>query len=88
MKLNCKPGDLAIIVIRAGIPGSEHAGKIVQVTNLRNIDTWTYEPLLANPSGGFYEGIVDDFLRPMRDPGDDAVDETLSWLPVPELERA
>lgn len=25
----------------------------------------------------------DAFLRPIRDPGDDAQDESLSWLPVP-----
>ncbi len=26
-------------------------------------------------------------LRPIRDPGDDAQDETLSWLPAPSTER-
>lgn len=26
-------------------------------------------------------------LRPIRDPGDDAQDETLSWLPVPSTEK-
>ena len=26
-------------------------------------------------------------LRPIRDPGDDAKDETLSWLPVPSTEK-
>jgi hypothetical protein len=27
--------------------------------------------------------IPDSFLRPIRDPGEDATDETLLWLPVP-----
>lgn len=26
---------------------------------------------------------ADEMLRPIRDPGDDAQDETISWLPVP-----
>ena len=26
------------------------------------------------------------YLRPFRDPGDDAQDETMGWLPVPSLE--
>jgi len=29
----------------------------------------------------------DDDLRPIRDPGDDARDESLSWLPVPSREE-
>lgn len=32
-------------------------------------------------------GIGDKFLRPIRDPGDDATDETLLWLPVPSRQR-
>lgn len=27
--------------------------------------------------------VPDSHLRPLRDPGEDAQDETLSWLPVP-----
>ncbi len=30
--------------------------------------------------------MLDRWLRPIRDPGDDAQDETLSWLPVPSRE--
>lgn len=36
----------------------------------------------------FYAPVPDDFLRPIRDPGDDATDETLEWLPVPVKETA
>lgn len=32
--------------------------------------------------------IADAVLRPVRDPGNDAQDETLSWLPVPHRETA
>jgi len=32
--------------------------------------------------------LPDAWLRPLRDPGDDAQDETLSWLPVPHKEIA
>ncbi len=32
-------------------------------------------------------GVMPDHaLRPIRDPGDDATDETLQWLPVPSKE--
>jgi hypothetical protein len=31
--------------------------------------------------------IADCCLRPIRDPGDDARDESLSWLPVPSREE-
>lgn len=37
-----------------------------------------------NPA--YWTTIPDRFLRPIRDPGDDAQDETLSWLPVPTTE--
>lgn len=29
----------------------------------------------------------DSYIRPLRDPGEDAQDETLSWLPVPSTEK-
>lgn len=31
--------------------------------------------------------VADYHLRPIGNPGDDAVDETLQWLPVPSLEK-
>ena len=33
-----------------------------------------------------YACCPDEYLRPFRDPGDDAQDETLGWLPVPSVE--
>ena len=42
-------------------------------------------PIFHTRSGRLINvGLVADVnLRPIRDPGDDAQDETLSWLPVP-----
>lgn len=33
------------------------------------------------------DAVPDQYLRPIRDPGDDAKDETLQWLPVPSTEK-
>ena len=33
------------------------------------------------------DALPDANLRPLRDPGDDAQDESLSWLPVPSREE-
>lgn len=35
----------------------------------------------------WFDQLQDKYLRPIRDPGDDAQDETLSWLPVPSTEK-
>lgn len=32
------------------------------------------------------DALPDIYLRPIHDPGDDAQDETLTWLPVPSRE--
>lgn len=91
--MNCKPGDLAIIV-KTGT--GKNVGKIVRVLRKAAFDG------LVKPDGGTRYGVVwqtdtnleafngtrhpyalDEYLRPIRDPGDDAQDETLQWLPVP-----
>jgi hypothetical protein len=42
-------------------------------------------PLLAVKGGQFVEiPVADSQLRPIRDPGDDAQDESLLWAPAPE----
>lgn len=92
--MNCKPGDLARIVmpylerekiglpvsvLRAGLPretvwsrDGEHC-----VNEGSGAQGW-----LCDAHGdGFPCFIGDDFLRPIRDPGDDAVDESKGWLP-------
>jgi hypothetical protein len=86
--MNCKPGDLAMYV---GL-NQEYIGHVVTVVSPTTADSplavdgpwWHVEPKI----GGKYSRTSDASLRPIRDPGDDAVDETLLWLPSPKRERA
>lgn len=87
--MNCKQGDLAVIV--SSISG--HEGKIVRCVkfvmfNLRNrglTDCWITEPMLPNREGAKVP-CMDSQLRPIRD--NDGEDETLQWAPVPTKETA
>lgn len=104
--MNCKPGDLAIVV--RGRSG-KNDGKIVRVIR-RAANEEPIGKFLACAAGdeltnvswmcsgndlytGRGEGPLqewvfrDSVLRPIRDPGEDATDETLTWLPVPSRER-
>jgi len=82
--MNCKPGDLAVVVSSAA--GNE--GKIVKcLQHVRHpfidagvLDAWLTEPMLRNVLGKQVPS-PDFRLRPIRDPGDDAVDESKAWLP-------
>lgn len=97
--MNCKPGDLALIVRSS----SGNVGKIVVCIKMVGMYRW------LQPDGNSFispcwlidrnlrgwDGTTDAFvpdvcLRPLRDPGDDAKDETLRWqdVPVPEIEEA
>jgi len=93
--MNCKPGDLAIVVKSAA--GNE--GKIVRCERLAsslelketlynpNYPTWVIDQPLKTKFG-FYRALAPDFfLRPIRNPGEDAKDQTLEWLPVPSKEK-
>jgi hypothetical protein len=86
--LNCRPGDLAIITGAVGPIDHLIVGRIVRVTHLDtpNHDgdpCWFYEgPKITVPHpqwGSLVEcsirSLADHLLRPIRDPGDDAVDE-------------
>lgn len=86
--MNCKKGDLAVIVQSNCAP--QHIGKIVscvRLLNIENIQYWEIEKTLENPGGIPYWCVADQRLRPIRDPGDDAQDESLQWLPVPSTEK-
>lgn len=103
--MNCKPGDLAVVVKSSGygVAGEISkllVGRIVRVTKLDkpvaaglhcSADlVWSFEePVKLEFDGKSYtaHGIADDCLRPIRDPGDDARDESLSWLPVSSREE-
>lgn len=88
MGLNCRIGDIAAVV--RGQP----VGALVEVVaKARRADCdWTVRSL-SGPLKGEHPvagkvwrtedfGCPDNWLRPIRDPGDDAVDETLINNPV------
>lgn len=99
MKLNCKVGDLCIVVKDSL---GKDLGKIVEVVSFG--DNWSDEgddrfhwrcstlgqrftctyPLGDTTDGQELVDIPDACLRPIRDT--DGEDETLSWLPSPTKE--
>lgn len=92
--MRCKPGDLAVCiapdnlgalvrVIRTATSEEQYEGEDWLCENLSPMkDCLTRQ---TDPAGCF--GVMfDTDLRPIRDPGEDAKDETLDWLPVPERE--
>lgn len=92
--MNCKPGDLAVVTrgMSAGkfctclrLVTHEEAMKLGYRTDLDG-PMWLTDTMFVSTWGDFDELMFDDWLRPIRDPGDDATDETLEWLPVPTKE--
>jgi hypothetical protein len=98
--MNCKPGDLAVIV--PGPPPHFQAdldliGTIVKVTQVVTVRSdvlgqcgaqWAYEGRRLYCDGMEVLALSDLILRPIRDPGEDAKDETLLWLGSPHKETA
>jgi len=78
--MNCKPGDLAIVVYCIN---SANLGRVLRVVRPFPLfaDAWEVE---GQDSGKW---AFDSWLRPIRNPGDDAQDETLQWLPVPSQHK-
>ena len=76
MKLNCKQGDLAVIVKAID---NQFIGRILRCTKFNDClgePAWEFEPEI-----GHYWLCRDSNLRPIRDqPGDD---ETLEWASLP-----
>lgn len=80
--MNCKGNQLARIVVSPGQHGYEHHGKIVFITTLYSPDAWNYEGDLFKEGSVQpyrYPSIYDHSLRPIDNPDEDAVDETLTW---------
>ena len=90
--MNCKPGDLALVLSNVRTRSVGIADLIVKVTELTvnfwDVPSWRFDcsPRFS-PSGEPVTVIPDEMLRPLRDPGDDAQDETLQWLQVPTTEE-
>jgi hypothetical protein len=85
--MRCKPQDLAVVV--EGFP-VENIGRVIRVTQsftMLGEVLWRYEGQLEGPNGSQARAVADDCLRPLRDPGDSARDESLEWKPVPVTER-
>lgn len=95
--MNCKPGDLAIIIRSEA--GNE--GKIVRCVKLsttariRRRDNsivtdgvWELDRELIGWRGRKSRFIHDSCIRPIRDPGEDARDEMLRPLPKEEPTHA
>jgi hypothetical protein len=92
--MNCKPGDLAVIVGCCSAYGEFLIGRTVEVLSPSDLAlvegfAWNVRMLhpITNPLTGETgnEGTAADaFLRPIRDPGPDAVDEVLQRLGKPE----
>lgn len=77
MKLNCKVGDLAVLVRSKSCP--QLIGSVVRCISFEDsfdIPGWVVEPQIDT-----YWCIADRLLRPIRDQSGD--DETLSWCDVP-----
>lgn len=85
--MNCKKGDLAVIVISAA--GNE--GRIVRCVGLTESrmfhifrgPRWLIDKPVPDSLGGFIDSIADANLRPIRDPGEDATDEMVALLGKP-----
>lgn len=85
--MNCKPGDLAVVVSTLGFPVLSRAlGAIVKVIRIDEIRT-PFGPMWEVEHHDI-ERAADACLRPIRDPGEDARDESLAWQPpVPTREK-
>jgi hypothetical protein len=92
--MNCKGNELARLVVPEGIQGCEHHGKIVWITDQNTIagpsaPVWNYSGDRLYFEKGFYAGkeipfLGDRYLRPIGNPGENEVDETLLWKKVPD----
>jgi len=88
--MNCKTGDLAVVV------RGKSRGALVSVLepSLMFVDAWVVRlhcwgmTNLRVVGKGDLANCYDANLRPIRDPGEDAQDESLSWLPVPSTDKA
>lgn len=86
--MNCKPDDMAIVASTLGHPAAVPLlGAIVKVLRITEVDL-RYGPMwriegVVRLRGIECNVIADAMLKPLRDRGDDAVDEMVLRKPVP-----
>lgn len=94
--MNCKPGDLARVV-----DCGTYTDRLVEVVRMHGLITkyaalgalWFVKPIGFTPHDCnlTVDGemlLPDNRLRPIRDPGDDAVDEVIQRIGTPHKETA
>lgn len=91
MKLNCKQGDIARYV---GVDQKCYGFVVLCVELDPHCELatgqpgWVTSPPMPRLDGlGDARAVWDSVLRPIGNPGDDARDESLSWLPLPSREE-
>jgi hypothetical protein len=84
--MNCKPGDLAVVIRIQGHDPADRLfiGRVLTVIAPSPIwaDSWLTEPQLWGVLDGVPIHWADTSLRPIRD--NDGTDETLTWAGKPE----
>lgn len=85
--MNCEPNDLAVVASTLGCPAAiPLLGAVVKVLYISEVDL-RYGPMwrlegVVRLRGIECNVIADAMLKPLRDPGDDAVDEMVLRKPV------
>lgn len=87
--MNCKQHDIAIIVRVFADEFTWAVGKVVRCKSaerINGLDGWILEDGISpsQESCRVWMWVADRCLKPIRDHGDDAKDETLSWRDVPQ----
>lgn len=85
--MNCKPGDLAVIVRMPGPKTQCLVGRIIRVTTLAPDEgepAWAYEgPSLMETEWGVIGYVEDEFLRPIRPDGVSTEEVAALFQPAP-----
>lgn len=76
--MNCKPGDLAVIIRARKKP--EWLGRVVEVIRPFDSESWVTDPMPSE-----FVSVMDCALRPIRD--SDGEDETLIWAGLPNKQE-
>ena len=89
--MNCKPGDLAVVVRAARKDCAWTLGMIVRVSRHSDVidGAWMTTPVIIDPADWCEVHFYDQSLHPIRPKSDDADCNSKAWLPpVPHKEVA